>query len=37
VGFSFAGRARPTAGTPLDDDDVAAITRIWEKLRAAGG
>ena len=35
VARTFEGSVQKYFADPLDDEDIAAITRIWEKLRAA--
>ena len=37
VSRTFEEALRKYFTGPLDDEDIAAITRIWGKLQAAGG
>jgi DNA-binding MarR family transcriptional regulator len=37
VARTFEEQVQRYFAGPLDDEDIAAITRIWDKLRAAGG
>jgi DNA-binding MarR family transcriptional regulator len=37
VGQTFEEAVHKYFADPLDDEDIAAITRIWGKLQAAGG
>jgi DNA-binding MarR family transcriptional regulator len=37
VARTFEEQVQKYFADPLDDEDIAALSRIWEKLRAAGG